>query len=177
MPRKTMAAEPAYVREPHPARGVRLGVGVVMFLCLSILLAACGGSSSSSSSSQAAKPTTSQGAQAKQSTSGTPTTTAQGSWRGTWRSTVLPGAGGAFEMRLTQSGPRFSGPIQIHGSACISTGTDQGVVTGNKIRFGAINGNQAVFYAGTVHASTMSGTYGAPGCSNDKGTWQATRSR
>jgi hypothetical protein len=163
-----MAAETAFGRQRRLPQALRFAVAVAMLLCLLTLVAACGGSKSTNAqSSNLTTPATS-GQKSP--------TTVVGNWRGTWKSTLFQGATGTFQMRLAQSGARLSGPITVQKSACISTGTDNGTVSGDKISFGAVNGNQTISYVGTVKGDTMSGTYSAPDCSNDKGSWTATRS-
>jgi hypothetical protein len=99
-----------------------------------------------------------------------------GTWNGTWQSTSSPGATGTFQMTFTQTGQSLSGPIQITGTPCITTGTITGTLNGTTIDFGAVKGQQTITYTGTWSGNVMSGTYSAPSCGDGKGDWQAARS-
>jgi hypothetical protein len=152
-------------------------------LALSYLaFTACGGTSTPTSSA-------SPSGQAKQSippTSASPTeqTTTPavaagvaGTWNGVWRSTSSPGATGTFQMTFAQAGQSLSGPIEITGTPCITSGTITGTLSGTRITFGAVKGQNTVSYDGTWSGNVMSGTYSAPSaaCGNGTGNWQAAR--
>lgn len=79
-------------------------------------------------------------------------------------------------MQFTQSGQVLSGPIEIEGSTCITAGTVTGTFSGDTISFGAVHAGATILYTGKLSGDSMSGTYQAPSCSNDKGTWEASRS-
>jgi hypothetical protein len=102
--------------------------------------------------------------------------TVSGTWDGQWQTDRTPEAIGSFHVTFVQDGTKLSGPIQITGTPCITTGTITGTVDGNAIRFGAVHGQQTITYTGTVVHSVMSGTYSAPSCGNSSGSWTAIKS-
>ena len=104
------------------------------------------------------------------------TGTVSGTWDGQWQTDRTPEAIGSFHVTFVQDGTKLSGPIQITGTPCITSGTITGTVDGNAIRFGAVHGQQTITYTGTVVHSVMSGTYSAPSCGNSTGSWTAIKS-
>ncbi len=96
----------------------------------------------------------------------------QGTWTGTWDSSVH-GIHGSFRVDLLQNGGALTGTIDIPTLGM--SGTElSGTVTGKRMTFGDIG--QRIVFIGTVAADTLSasGTYTYPEA-GDKGTWAATR--
>lgn len=121
----------------------------------------------------AAKPTSSAAASSAPSTSGI--AGVEGTWNG--RYTSATGDGGTFSMTFTQSGAAVQGSIKL-SSTCVPAGSINGTLTDAKLQFGTIpgpSGGQPVTFDGSVTGNEMKGSYKAPGCGNDSGTWQATR--
>ncbi|HEY5521266.1 MAG TPA: hypothetical protein VIK08_11460 [Candidatus Limnocylindrales bacterium] len=99
-----------------------------------------------------------------------------GPWRGTWRSAKFASTSGTFHVTFQVNGSSFSGTVSV-STQCVSQGTVSGSVVGNKIKFGAVQGNELVTFDGTVNGDTMGGTYHTgKGCGTDNGTWSASRS-
>lgn len=78
-------------------------------------------------------------------------------------------------MTFQVAGSRLSGPIHINNSTCVSDGTVTGTVSGSRINFGAVRAAQQISFTGVLSGDTLSGTYSAPSCGGEKGTWTATR--
>jgi hypothetical protein len=97
-----------------------------------------------------------------------------GAWKGTWINETPQTAVGTFTLTWAQQGSQLFGAIGVTGSNCLSAGNVTGDVDGNKITFGAVEGNNMITYVGTVSGNTMSGTYSSA-CGNSKGTWSAIR--
>ncbi|MGK2954838.1 MAG: hypothetical protein ACSLFI_04090, partial [Solirubrobacterales bacterium] len=101
-----------------------------------------------------------------------------GTWTGSYRSTVYPRVRGTFRMTLTvrkKVPSNFTGIIRIAGSDCVANGSLSGSVNGSQIRFGVVNAQRRIGYTGTVERNSMAGSFTAPGCGDDAGTWQARR--
>lgn len=79
-------------------------------------------------------------------------------------------------MTFRVAGSKLSGPIHINNSTCVRDGTVSGTLSGNRINFGAVHAAQQISFTGALSGDTMSGTYSAPSCGGDKGTWTAIRS-
>ena len=100
-----------------------------------------------------------------------------GEWSGDWTSAKF-GDSGHFDMRLKQSGKKFSGTVNIQGSPCVTKGTVSGRLEGDKIKFSVIRAEHRITYQGTLHEAGMAGSWAkvAQGrCAADRGTWSATR--
>jgi hypothetical protein len=103
-----------------------------------------------------------------------------GTWHGTWASTTYVGLAGGFTLNFQQSGSSLSGTILITGSACISSATITGTLSGSQITFGAVKGAETVTYSGTWTGGAMSGAWAVTQssggqCTADAGSWQAAR--
>ncbi len=96
-----------------------------------------------------------------------------GTWNGTYDSKL--GVSGTFTATFVQTGDEISGDITIKGSPCVSHGTVKGSVTGSSIEFGAVQAERTVSFKGTLSGDRMSGTFDAPDCGPDSGTWNAQR--
>jgi hypothetical protein len=101
--------------------------------------------------------------------------TVAGDWNGTWQSTVVTQATGTFTVTFAQNGNALTGTVRVADSTCLPEGSLTGVLNGSAITFGAVKGANTISYTGTVSGDSMSGTYGAPTCGPDQGTWEATR--
>lgn len=95
-----------------------------------------------------------------------------GAWDGSWSSTSSPGVSGSFTVTFTESGNQLKGSITATNTPCIQGAAVTGTLDGNRIVFGKAN---TVDYTGTVSGNSMSGTYAAPACGQDKGDWRATK--
>jgi hypothetical protein len=97
-----------------------------------------------------------------------------GAWKGTWINATPKTATGTFTLTWAQQGSLVVGAIGVSGSDCLSAGNVSGTVEGDKVSFGAVEGNTTITYVGTVSGTTMSGTY-TTACGNSSGTWQAIK--
>ena len=106
----------------------------------------------------------------------TPATTANlsGTWLGTWQNKTPDAASGTLQIQWVQQGPALSGSITIAGTPCLTGGKIAGALNGNRISFGAVQGQVQVAYTGIVSGATISGTYATP-CGQAEGTWTATK--
>jgi hypothetical protein len=100
-----------------------------------------------------------------------------GTWTGTWQDHTPDTLSGTFTVTWVQKGNAVSGTITVGGTGCITTGTVTGVLSGNTITFGAVQGFRTINYNGTVGKGTMSGTYSAPKCGEAQGVWTATKKK
>jgi hypothetical protein len=96
-----------------------------------------------------------------------------GTWQGAFQSRVYPDLSGRFVMNLVQTGTGLSGTIDIAGSDCVSRGTVSGQVQNGQIHIGAVQAEHAIRFDGRIRGSRMSGTYAAPACGDDSGSWAA----
>lgn len=97
-----------------------------------------------------------------------------GTWNGTWQSTLMPSASGTFQAQLIQSGQSLSGTITITGAPLITSGTIDGILQGDEMRFNVISGGLAAMaLIGTVLSNNASGTYFT--LHPDTGTWLASK--
>ncbi len=123
-----------------------------------------------------------------------------GTWSGTWTQMAPVNIAGnwtfsttssdypvqtAVTGTVTQSGPIFSGSMNISGTPCALTGSLSGTMTGDAISAflaeNEVDNTQTISLTGTVSSdgNSASGSYSAPagGCTNgDAGTWSGTRS-
>ena len=103
-----------------------------------------------------------------------------GTWHGSWVSETYVGLTGGFTIQFAVKGTALSGMISITGTQCLSGGTISGTLAGSKITFGAVQGEETIAYSGTWSGTTMGGVWqvtvpSGAGCTNDHGSWQATR--
>jgi len=100
-----------------------------------------------------------------------------GLWQGQWSGS--DGASGTFTLNMTFSGSKLAGTISITGSACATSGSVTGTITGNTISFGAVQAGLSIAYTGIISADrkSMQGKYAAQACgtSPTDGTWVASR--
>ncbi len=150
---------------------------VIVLLVFVALAPACsGGGTGGSTSSPAGSPTGGGPSPVTTSPGSTPSAgSVTGAWKGTWESTKYPPANGTFDVVFAQTGQALSGTVRVNESTCIPVGTLTGVLAGSAINFGAVEGAHTVTYTGSVQGDSMSGTYKAPQCADDAGTWTATR--
>jgi hypothetical protein len=148
---------------------------LVLAAALGLLLGACGASSTLTATAPTTGSTTPTVAAVA---SNTPAAlNLSGTWDGTWQNTSPDTATGTFTIIWTQTGANLSGTISINASTCISQASTTGSISGDKITFGAVKGQAAITYDGTVSGNdTIKGAYHAPPtCGNAVGTWTATR--
>lgn len=95
-----------------------------------------------------------------------------GSWKGTWSSSVTDESG-TVSVVLLVNGTVISGSMDLSGSPCISTGSIDGTVSGNSVSFGVILGDDEIQFSSTYSDGTISGTYSVTSglCSGDTGTF------
>lgn len=106
---------------------------------------------------------------------GSPSGALSGTWEGTYQSDVYSQISGTFRVEFTQSGEQITGSIEIAESPCVSRGTIAGSVSDSEVTFGAVEAEATITFTGTVAGDTMSGTFSAPDCGDDSGTWEASK--
>jgi len=99
-------------------------------------------------------------------------------WQGQWLGSDSATGGFTLDITLTQTS--LSGTISIANSACATSGSITGVVSGSNVTFGSVQAGEAIAFTGTISADrkTMQGTYESPPCGTrdaGAGTWIATR--
>jgi hypothetical protein len=106
----------------------------------------------------------------------TPLGPLSGAWTGTWNNTSPITAVGTFTLAWAQQGDKLYGALSVTGSNCLRAGNVTGTVSGNRLSFGAVDGDTTIEYDATiVDNNTLSGTYHTA-CGNSVGTWTASRS-
>jgi hypothetical protein len=107
---------------------------------------------------------------------GSDTAAILGEWEGQWHSDTAP-VSGRFTMTFEPTPEGFAGTIRIFDSVCVSNGTVEGTVEGDRITFGAVQAEEEITFEGRIDGDEMSGTYDspAPECGPDTGTWEAAR--
>jgi hypothetical protein len=106
----------------------------------------------------------------------TPLGPLSGTWSGTWNNTSPITAVGKFTLAWAQQGDKLYGALSVTGSNCLRAGNVTGSVSGNRLSFGAVDGDTSIDYDATiVDNNTLSGTYHTA-CGNSAGTWTASRS-
>ncbi|HEY7401068.1 MAG TPA: hypothetical protein VH989_09245 [Actinomycetota bacterium] len=157
-------------------RGLRLAVALG---CVVVIATAC----SSESSGPTGSPSPSAPATSVEQPSPSPSESTgggateldlSGTWSGTWTNTTPNNANGSFTIEWVQSGSDLAGTISIAGTPCLDGGDITGEIHGDAIEFGAVNGQVAVQYEGTLHGDSMSGTYTTK-CGDAEGTWKASK--
>jgi hypothetical protein len=107
--------------------------------------------------------------------SGQPASGIAGDWDGTYRSTKFDGSHGTFTVTFTVDGSKVAGDVDID-SGCVGHGTIDGTVSGDAITFGVVKGAENIAFDGQLSGDSLNGSYTTgKGCSNDEGTWSATR--
>lgn len=102
-------------------------------------------------------------------------------WLGTWVSDN--DATGSLDVMFTQTGTQLRGTVEVGGTACFTTGTITGTVSGNTITFGVASGASDIEYSGGVaHDAvtgddTITGSYSVTSgaCDGDTGTFELLR--
>ena len=169
------------MRLTHPSR-LRIG-SVTLALAVVVLLSACelgstdvvGGTDPTESAptgpTEATGPTAATGP-----TSPTGDAVLEGTWSGTW-DTDVPQVNGTFSWVIDATADGFTGTIDVQGTNCISNGTVEVVLEGDRITVGLVRAEEPVTFTGTVSGDQMSGTYDAGTCpAPNSGTWEAVRS-
>ena len=101
----------------------------------------------------------------------------EGTWSGTWE-TDVPAVHGTFSWVIESTPDGFTGTIQVDDTTCVSNGTVDVSLQGDKITIGLVRAEEPVTFTGTVSGEQMSGTYDAGTCPPpNSGTWEAVRSR
>jgi hypothetical protein len=105
----------------------------------------------------------------------TPLGSLSGTWKGTWTNEEPFAAVGTFTLTWAQQGTKLYGALGVDGSNCVTAGNVTGTVNGNRISFGAVEGDVTIEYVGRiVDDNTMEGTYETD-CGDASGTWTAIR--
>jgi hypothetical protein len=154
-------------------------------LALLTMLAGCApaspssGSSASPSVEVSGEVSTSPAPEPSPTPSARPSTTPLGSlsgtWKGTWTNETPFAAVGTFTLTWAQQGTKLYGALGVEGSNCLTAGNVTGTIAGNKISFGAVEGDVTIEYVGTVSDDDrMVGTYETD-CGDASGTWTAIR--
>jgi hypothetical protein len=143
---------------------MRVLENLLLALFVSSMLGGCGGDSGSPTS-----PTSSP--QASNLT---------GTWQGSIRSVVVPGAFANISASLTQTGTNVSGTLSCSAGnvpCMFSTGTVTATVNGRSLSGRlAFQGGSCQTFNGTVSGDSASGDYAcAAAFSSDSGTWSMTR--
>ncbi len=108
----------------------------------------------------------------------TPLGPLSGIWDGEWVNGGPVIGQGTFTLIWGQQGGKLVGSIDIDGSNCLSAGSVDGTIVGDRLRFGALEGAVTFVFEGTVDdPDTLTGTYRSDDCgtSGAQGTWSATR--
>ena len=99
-----------------------------------------------------------------------------GTWNGTW-DTDVPQVNGTFSWVIEVTPNGFTGTIDVEGTSCISNGTVDVSLDGDRITVGLVHAEEPVTFTGTISGDRMSGTYDAGTCPPpNSGTWEAERS-
>jgi len=99
-------------------------------------------------------------------------------WQGQWLGS--DGPTGSFTLNITLTQTSLAGTISIANSACATSGSVTGVVSGSSVTFGSVQAGESIVYTGTISADrkSMQGTYTSPPCGTrdaGTGTWVASR--
>jgi hypothetical protein len=100
----------------------------------------------------------------------------EGTWSGTWE-TDVPQVHGTFSWVIESTPDGFRGTIHVDDTTCVSNGSVEVTLDGDRIRVGLVQAEQPVTFTGTVSGDEMSGIYDAGTCPPpNAGTWEAVRS-
>ena len=104
-------------------------------------------------------------------------TVLEGTWSGTWE-TDVPQVHGTFSWVIESTPDGFTGTIHVDDTTCVSNGSVEVTLDGDRITVGLVQAEQPVTFTGTVSGDEMSGTYDAGTCPPpNAGTWEAIRAR
>lgn len=102
--------------------------------------------------------------------------TLEGTWAGTWQTDVAQ-VNSTFTWEIEATADGFSGTIDVQGTSCISNGSVDVAVDGDRITVGLVQAEEPVTFTGTISGDRMSGTYDAGTCPPpNSGSWEAVRS-
>ncbi len=109
-------------------------------------------------------------------TGATAEATLEGTWNGTWRTEVAQ-VSGTFTWNIEATPDGFRGTIDVQGTPCISSGSVDITLEGDRITVGLVEAEEPVTFSGTISGDRMSGTYDAGTCPPpNSGAWEAVRS-
>lgn len=110
---------------------------------------------------------------------GGPPADVAGHWTGDWQSTSAD-VSGSLAVDLTQAGSQITGLIQLGDSPCGTDAWISGLVSGNALRFSAVDGPQATSFAAQIeeaNGGSVRGSYHVTdgNCAGDAGKFNLTR--
>lgn len=163
------------MRLTHPSR-LRIG-SVTLALAVVVLLSACElGSTDVVGGTDPTESAPTGPTEVSGPTSPTGDAVLEGTWSGTW-DTDVPQVNGTFSWVIDATADGFTGTIDVQGTNCISNGTVEVALEGDRITVGLVRAEEPVTFTGTVSGDQMSGTYDAGTCPPpNSGTWEAVRS-
>ena len=81
----------------------------------------------------------------------------EGTWGGTW-DTDVPQVKGTFSWVIEATPDGFTGTIEVQNTTCISNGTVDVALDGDRITVGLVQAEEPVTFTGTISGDRMSGT-------------------
>jgi len=98
-----------------------------------------------------------------------------GGWSGTWTDSSSGTASG-LSLFLHQQGSQVTGDINIEGTACLSSGVVNGIVSGTDVTLRVSQRELELVFEGTLNGNKMSGTY-TNSCDGLSGPWSVTQAK